>query len=790
MKRPGSQETIVGRRIRVRGLVQGVGFRPHVWRIAKRAGIAGSVRNDGAGVEILAWGTDEVLDDFLAALERDAPPLARIDSLSGTDLAGPAPAAEFEIAASSGGEVSTGIVPDAATCPACLGEIRDPSNRRLDYAFTNCTHCGPRLSIVRAIPYDRENTSMAGFAMCEACRAEYENPADRRFHAQPNACPDCGPRLWLEDRNGIVDCDDPLLETARLLRAGGIAAIKGLGGFHLACDARNEAAVFELRRRKKRPVKPLALMAGSLEAIRDVCRVSEAEAALLGSAAAPIVLLECNSASLAPSIAPGQDMLGFMLPYTPLHHMLLAAVDRPLVLTSGNLSDEPQAITNEDARRRLSEIADIWLMHDRDIVNRLDDSVVRVDAPGCQILRRARGYAPAPIVLPVGFADSSPVLAMGGELKSTFCLLKDGQAILSQHLGDLEEAATHEEYRRTLALYRDMFRHDVAAVAVDSHPDYLSTQWGEALVRETCARRITVQHHHAHLAACLADNGLVPGEERSLGLILDGSGMGEDGTVWGGELLVGGYDGFQRAGHFLPVALPGGAMAVREPWRNLVAHLRAAFGPDYLAMIPEGPLRERLCEKRLSVIDRMIEGGINAPLSSSAGRLFDAAAAALGVCLDKQGYEGHAGMSLECLARSHVARETPYPVSLGCAEASVISWAPLWRSLLQDLASGVEPGRIAARFHLALIEGLAGMTMQAGRSSGIARVALSGGVMQNRILHEGLSRALEAEGLEVLSHRHVPANDGGLALGQAVIAAMSGASARGHAKLVGPHVLP
>ncbi len=767
-----------GRRIRVRGLVQGVGFRPHVWRLAKDHGIFGSVRNDGEGVEVDAWAEANRLDQFLAAIRSEAPPLARIDSITFTGLSDPSPGTTFEIVKSLSGTVSTGIVPDAATCPACLTDIGDPDNRRYGYAFTNCTHCGPRLSIVRAIPYDRANTSMDAFPMCDACRSEYEDPADRRFHAQPNACPKCGPKLWLEDKAGPVDCTDPLLEAARRIGQGQIAAIKGIGGFHLACDALNETAVAELRRRKRRPVKPLALMAASLPEIRTYCRMTEAEEAQLKSTAAPIVLLEVQgeplAPSLAPSLAPGQDRLGFMLPYTPLHHDLLAAVDGPLVFTSGNLTEEPQAIGNDDARNRLSEIADFRLMHDREIVNRLDDSVVRIDTPGPQILRRARGFAPAPLVLPDGFGQSPPVLAMGGELKSTFCLLKDGQAILSQHLGDLEEAATHAEYRQTLALYRQIFRHDPKVIAVDCHPDYLSTQWGEALARETGARIVPVQHHHAHLAACLADNDIPPGEDLSLGLILDGLGFGSDGTIWGGEILLGGYRGFQRKGHFLPVALPGGAKAIKEPWRNLVAHLTAAFGPDYLACLPAGRLADALRAKQLPVIDKMIASGLNAPLSSSAGRLFDAVAAALGVCFHGQDFEGHAGTVLECLARPHLSNETPYPVAIEHGEPMSISWEPLWRNLLADLASGTDTGRIAARFHLALIQGLTNVVSRIATSCSIRRVVLSGGVLQNQILHEGLTDELKRKGLDVLSHRQVPANDGGLALGQAAIGALSG----------------
>ncbi len=490
--------------------------------------------------------------------------------------------------------------------------------------------------------------------MCEDCAREYEDPADRRFHAQPNACPVCGPQLWLEDGEGRIDCEDPIAEVARLLKDGAIVAIKGIGGFHLACDATSETAVAELRRRKRRAAKPLAVMAKNASQIRRFCAVSAAEEELLEARSAPIVLLRNAGESLAPGIAPGHAQTGFMLPYTPLHHLLMAALDGPIVLTSGNLSDEPQATDNDDARHRLAGIADCWLMHDRDIVNRLDDSVMRVDAPGPQILRRARGLAPEPLPLAEGFADAPTVLAMGGELKSTFCLLKDGQAIPSQHLGDLEEAATHADYRKTISLYRDIFRFDPQVIAVDLHPDYLSSQWGEALAADTGAELVRVQHHHAHLASCLAEHGVEPGDDLSVGIVMDGLGLGTDGTIWGGEFLVGGYGGFERAGHFSPVALPGGAQAMREPWRNTVAHLAAAFGEDWTSRIAGTALGDRLAGKPLGVIGQMIVKGLNAPVSSSAGRLFDAVAAALGIAADRQHYEGQAAMEMEALAAPHL----------------------------------------------------------------------------------------------------------------------------------------
>ena len=766
---------VTGRRIRVRGLVQGVGFRPHVWRLAREAGLSGHVLNDGAGVSIHVWGEPATLGAFLDRLEKDAPLLARIDGIDTETLAIGPPYLDFRILESEEGAVSTGVVPDAATCPDCLAEIFDPANRRHGYAFTNCTHCGPRLSIVKAIPYDRANTSMADFEMCPDCTREYGDPADRRFHAQPNACPVCGPQLWLEDEAGRVECDNPIDEVAARLKAGGIAAIKGIGGFHLACDATNEEAVAELRRRKRRATKPFALMARNVSQIRRFCAVTHREEELLEAVSAPIVLLDNAEDRLASSIAPGQRRTGFMLPYAPLHHLLTAAVDAPLVMTSGNLSDEPQAIDNDDARIRLAGIADCWLMHDRDIVNRLDDSVMRIDAPGPQVLRRARGLAPEPIPLAPRFADAPPVLAMGGELKSTFCILKAGRAIVSQHLGDLEEAATHADYRKAIALYRDIFRFDPAVIAVDLHPDYLSTQWGEALAAETGARLVRVQHHHAHLASCLAEHGVEPGDDRTVGIVLDGLGLGGDGTIWGGEILLGGYGGFTRAAHFAPVALPGGAQAMREPWRNAVAHLRVAFGAAWREETTGTPLEAMLEDKPVDVIGQLISKGVNAPLSSSAGRLFDAVAAALGICADRQHYEGQAAMEMEALAAPHLDDAAGYPVTVsGEGQCRILSWAPLWQALTCDLKNSVEAGVIAAKFHLGLATALADIADAIADEAGIRRIALSGGVMQNRILLETLHRRLAGQGFDILVQSRVPANDSGLSLGQAAVAAFAG----------------
>lgn len=765
--------------IRVRGLVQGVGFRPNVWRIAQAHGLTGEVLNDGEGVLIRVWGSQAALARFEVALVVEAPPLARIDAVERQELvSGPAPA-RFEIVASEAGAIATGVVPDAATCPACLAEVLDPANRRYRYPFTNCTHCGPRLSIVRAIPYDRATTSMATFPMCEDCRAEYASPADRRFHAEPNACPRCGPHAWLEDGSGaelrLEDGEDAVAAAARLIRDGAIVAIKGIGGFHLACDAGNAEAVDRLRTRKLRYHKPFAVMARDVDMVRSHACVSEGEARLLASTAAPIVLLdaaECGGA-LAPSIAPGQTSLGFMLPYTPLHHLLMLNLARPIVLTSGNRSDEPQCTDNDEARCRLAGVADDWLMHDRDIVNRLDDSVARCVLGAPALLRRARGYAPAPLRLPEGFTGASRVVALGAELKSTFCLVKDGGAILSQHIGDLEDAATHADFRAALDLYRQLLGLSPDVIAVDRHPDYLSTQWGHALAEETGASLVSVQHHHAHVAAALAEHGVPADAAPVLGIVLDGLGLGEQGELWGGEFLLADYRSCQRLAAFVPVPLLGGAKAMREPWRNTFAHIGQFVGwQEAACRYASLSIVQRLAGKQPAVLQRMMAAGVNAPPASSAGRLFDAVAAALGVCAEATSYEGQAAIELEALAAPHMARASAYPTEASRGTVPLLQWGPLWQALLDDLAAGTDRGLVAARFHAGLITAVANMARSLSGQHQCGTVVLSGGVFQNRLLLEGVVRALSGAGMRVLIPRMVPANDGGIALGQAVIAAL------------------
>lgn len=757
-------------RIRVTGRVHGVGFRPFVWRLASAAGLSGQVRNDAAGVLIELWGSTGVVETFLSALQADAPLLAKIESFEQTALDAPPPKPGFEILPSVAGPVSTEIVPDAATCPDCLTDIFDPDNRRYLYPFTNCTNCGPRLSIVRAIPYDRANTSMASFKMCSYCRAEYENPRDRRFHAQPIACPDCGPQIWLEDRDGTLDGDDPIAEAARRLNARGIVAIKGIGGFHLACDATSPEAIATLRSRKRRSAKPFALMIRNLTEVRRYCRVTEAEAEELCSSAAPIVLLEAQAESLPPGIAPGLDKIGVILPYSPLHHLLMAQLDQPIVLTSGNPASSPQLTSNTEARRDLAGIADVWLMHDRDVLTRVEDSLVLADNTGGAVLRRARGLAPEPLQLPAGLGAAPPVLAMGGGLKSSFGLLAGGRCTLSPHIGDLSNAATFTDYRRMIAQYLDLFEHHPEIVAVDLHPDCSSVRWGRVLAAESGAVLVGVQHHHAHLASCLAENLVACDAGPTVGIVLDGTGFGPDATSWGGEILVGNYHEFARRAHFPAVPLPGGEQAAREPWRNTVAHLITHFGENWRLVASKSRLLDYLPPDRWQMMETMIRKGLNAPLSSSAGRFFDAVAGALGFAGHQQ-FEGHAAMELEAMARPYFEAANAYPVEIKRTDGMLVPcWRNLWLALGSDLGAGKATGMIAARFHRGLVAALVVMASQVAEEAGTRRIALTGGVMQNRLLLNALLAGLRDAGFDVLVQAKVPSNDGGLALGQGAVA--------------------
>ena len=714
-------EAVERRRLRVRGVVQGVGFRPFVHRLSVRHGLTGFVLNDADGVLIEAQGDASSLEGFAVALAAEAPALARVDEIVATSCP-VRPDTGFAIVASDGAPSGrpTPIPPDAATCDDCLRELFDPTDRRYRYPFVNCTNCGPRFTIVTAVPYDRPSTTMAGFPLCAACRREYEDPADRRFHAEPTACPDCGPTLSM-----------PLEDAVRLLQEGRVVAVKGLGGYHLACDATDEEAVARLRSRKLREEKPLAVMTDDPDALAEL---SAEERALLESPARPIVLVRRrDGATLAPSIAPGSPWLGLLLPYTPLHHLLCHDVGRPLVLTSGNRTDEPIAIDDKDARRRLAGIADAFLSHDRPIHRRCEDSVVRAAFP----LRRSRGHAPG--ALPLPDATDAAIVAAGAELKSTFCVARGAEAFLSPHLGDLDGEAAFRAFRADLGLYLDMLGVEAAAVACDLHPEYLSTKWAW----EQGLPVVEVQHHHAHAAACLAEHGETA---PALAVVLDGTGFGTDGTLWGGELLRCDLAGFERIAHLEAVPLPGGEAAIREPWRMAAAYLEQAGRPVPFERWPV--VRESL--------------KVNAPLSSGAGRLFDAVAALLGV-RERVSYEGQAAIELEHLAGAEAA--APYECR---TTGGTIVGADLVARAHDDLAAGRPRTEIAAAFHEGVAAAFAAACVEA-RSPGT--VVLSGGSCQNLRLAESLRRRLEHEGLRVLSHRLVPPNDGGVSYGQAAVAA-------------------
>ncbi|OAI08537.1 carbamoyltransferase HypF [Methylomonas methanica] len=766
-----------GKAIRVRGIVQGVGFRPAIWHLARQHGLTGSVWNDGEGVMIHAFGDAQDLSNFVQQIALQLPPLARLDRLEIDELLGIAPD-EFTIVASHHNGIDTPIAADAATCPDCLAEIADPHNRRYRYPFTNCTHCGPRLSIVRSVPYDRQNTSMAAFPMCPQCQQEYNDPSDRRFHAQANCCPVCGPNLWLEDHQGqTLAKDEPIGRTAELIRQGYIVAIKGLGGFHLACDASNAEAVDRLRQRKRRYAKPFAMMAREEAVVSRYASIGPQELSALQHRAAPIVLLSAQGDQLPPGIAPDDDKLGFMLPYTPLHTLLMQALEAPIVLTSGNISDEPQCTANALARDRLAGIADFWLLHDRDIVNRLDDSVVRLMDGQMRMLRRGRGFSPEALRLPPGFAESDNILAMGAELKNSFCLLKNGQAIVSQHIGDLENAVVQQDYRQAIDLYRKLNDFRPNQIVVDEHPGYLSTQYGKTLAATEAIELVSVQHHHAHLAACLAEHSVGLDAPPVLAAIFDGLGMGENGEWWGGEFLFGDYRRCTRLGHFQPIAMLGGTQAMREPWRNTYAQLRHYFDWQTLARdYADLDIMQLLVGKPLATLDRMLAKNLNSPLSSSCGRWFDALAAALGLHAERVDYEGQAAIALEVLAAPVFAEEQAYPQAwaIGCGlDKSVLSWQGLWLAVLDDLKHGTDKPRIAARIHHSLVAATVEMLNRLSGQTGVNSIVLSGGVFQNRLLLEAVSNQLRQHGKAVLSPQRYPMNDGGLALGQAVIAGVS-----------------
>jgi hydrogenase maturation protein HypF len=773
-----------GASIHITGVVQGVGFRPFVYGLASRLKLNGWVRNTSAGVDIEVDGTGEALTTFVRALREEAPPLACIDDLR-VEARAPNGFSAFEILHSRGlPDAAQPLSPDVGVCPDCLRELFDPRDRRYRYPFVNCTNCGPRFTIIQDIPYDRPTTTMAAFPLCPECAAEYADPLNRRFHAQPVACPACGPRVWLEIRGSENSpiLHSPIERARRLLAEGKIVAVKGLGGFHLACDATNAAAVSELRRRKLRVDKPFAVMMPSLSAVEAHCAVSGDERALLESPARPVVILRRRAGSrISREVAPGQDTLGVMLPYTPLHYLLLEpAPDFPdaLVMTSGNLSDEPIAADNAEARQRLSGLADAFLVHNRAIHVRCDDSVVAARhspfTDRCSLvtdrrslptlfIRRSRGYAPAPLRLPW---SAPPLLAAGAELKNTFCLTRDQYAILSHHIGDLENYETLRAFEAGVAHFERLFRVRPQAIAYDLHPDYLATRYALARAEREGLPAIGVQHHHAHIAACLADNGLA-GERPVIGIAFDGTGYGDDGAIWGGEFLVADYARYTRVLHLDYIPMPGGDLAVREPWRLALAWLERA-GLEWSDDLPPTQYAARHTHSpipNLELLRRQIRTGLNSPPTSSLGRLFDAVSALAGV-RQAVNYEAQAAIELEALADPHESGAYPFEIRDG-----VIDPRPMIRALVSDVRAGAPVGRIAARFH----NGLALLTYRACRSlreqSGIADVALSGGVWQNVTLLQKTAGVLQKDRFTVYVHRQAPPNDGGLALGQAAIAA-------------------
>ncbi|MFO7661976.1 MAG: carbamoyltransferase HypF [Chloroflexota bacterium] len=758
-----------GAYIHITGVVQGVGFRPFVYSLAQRQALSGWVCNTSSGVEIEVDGTAEALAGFTAALQTELPPLARIDSLHVAERATNG-FSRFEIRPSRAeAGAFQPISPDVATCDDCLRELLDPTNRRFRYPFINCTNCGPRFTIIRDIPYDRPLTTMADFPLCDDCAAEYHDPLDRRFHAQPVACPRCGPHVWLETTTGetVFTHEAAIQATRRHLSEGGIVAVKGLGGFHLACDANDSAAVSELRRRKLRVDKPFAVMLHAIDVVRRHCYLSPAEEALLLSWPRPIVILSRRADStITPEVAPGQNHIGVMLPYTPLHYLLLepaAGHPEALVMTSGNVSEEPIAFSNEMARARLASLADAFLLHNRDIHTRCDDSVMRVLSVGERAvhvpLRRSRGYAPFPVRLP---APAPSILATGAELKNTFCLTRDHYAFLSHHIGDMENYETLCSFEEGIAHMESLFRIRPQAIAYDLHPDYIATRYAlERAARENLPA-IGVQHHHAHIAAGMAEHGLT-GERPVIGVAFDGTGYGDDGSIWGGEFLIADYSGYHRATHLRHVPLPGGDKAVREPWRAALAWLDTC-GLAWEDDLP--PVRYALeRNNHLDVVRRQIDLNLNAPLTSSMGRLFDAAAVLAGM-RPRVNYEAQASIEFE--ASVDPAETTAYDVSV---TADVIDPTPLWEEMVADWRAGTSPARIAARFH----NGIARMVLAVCRGiraeHAIDEVLLSGGVWQNMTLLRQTLNLLQQDQFTVYSHTLVPPNDGGLAVGQAAVAA-------------------
>ena len=749
-----------GIELRIKGKVQGVGFRPFVWLLANQYGLNGDVNNDGQGVLIrFVSPPSGSLEQFLSDLQNKLPPLAQITDITqraidwpeATEITG------FTIRESENNQMDTQIIPDAATCPHCLADLFDPNNRRYHYPFTNCTHCGPRFTIIKAIPYDRKNTAMSVFPLCPQCEKEYKDPADRRFHAQPNACSVCGPHIWLQDREQTLATHETALkQTALLLQQGYIVAVKGLGGFHLACDANNQKTVDLLRQRKHRPTKPLAIMVPDLQFLQDL---SSQETELLTSSAAPIVLLAKHKVpNIADNIAPNLQEIGVMLPSNPLQHLLLRAVDRPLVMTSANASGQPPVLKNEHAVEQLADLADFYLCHNRDILQRADDSLVRVAFDGLETLRRARGYVPDEI--PLETQSTKNVLALGSDLKNTFCLLRHNKAVLSQHIGDTANEQVRSQLSENLALFQQIYQFKPDIIAVDAHPGYFSSSIGKQLAEQQQITPIEVLHHHAHIVSVMAEHNC---NEPVIGLALDGIGMGENGQLWGGECLLVDYQHSQYLGGLPAVALPGGDLAAKQPWRNWLAHLHQ-FVPQWQEI-----LTKTCTEPNWQILVNAIERGLNCPPISSAGRLFDAVAYALGIAPSIVSWEGEAACHLEALANSSSFAIQPesavnIPVKMPLI-GNKLDLAYFWQSWLNYHAS-VEDKAFA--FHYALAQGFAELAANQARQHQCRTIVLSGGVMHNQLLRRLLKENLSE--FHVLSAHKLPMGDGGLSLGQAVIA--------------------
>lgn len=757
------------RRIHVDGVVQGVGFRPFIYGLAARYQLAGWVLNSSSGVEIEAQGTPSSVEAFVRAITTESPPLARIDSVQDESISIQEHESHFVIRHSEADSGTSLVSPDVATCPDCLAEILELTNRRYRYAFTNCTNCGPRYTIIQGMPYDRSMTTMSGFKMCPACQAEYDDPLNRRFHAQPNACPDCGPSVNLVARAEVLDRLPPLQDdierTAFLLREGAIVAIKGLGGFHLACDATNADAVSRLRESKHRPAKPFAIMVASLDEAKQHCTVNTDEEALLRSITAPLVLLYRRPEStIAPHVAPDNPMLGVMLPYTPLHHLLVRDAGRPLVMTSGNLSNMPVIKDNEEAQAKLAGIADAFLLHNRPIHMRCDDAVWWIDQfagesdVARQPLRRARGDAPYPVRL--AWAASEPLLAVGAEMKNTLCLVKDHDAFISQHIGEVDSLESLTYFRDALDHLSQLFKVEPRLIVHDMHPGYLTTRLAHDFSDERGLPHVAVQHHHAHIAACLAEHGH---SGPVIGITLDGTGYGTDSAIWGGEVLVATFTHFERVAHLEYLPLPGGDAAIRKPYRIAWGYLLTTLGriPD-LPSLRDFPAQERI------IVAQQVEKGINAPLTSSCGRLFDAVSALIGLCPTIT-FEAQAAIALELAARdADMNRANPYSFTI--EESGLIRLGPMLEQIVADIQAHRAISDIAAAFHKTVAEMVYAAAEQVRHRTGVSVAALSGGVFQNRLLLRLVRERLRMSRFEVLTHRQVPANDGGLSLGQAVIA--------------------